>query len=297
MAALTNQIAAAADVATALDIEMAANFNGEVDKLAEAIGLFGVETMAAGTALYQYTVEGSLSASSVAEGDEVPLSKYTLKKTPIGELAVKPYRKLTTAQAILKGGFVGAVSKTDAKMVKDIRASVLTEFFTFLANGAGSAKGIGLKAALAKADAAVGNALEANADSTERIIHFVNRDDIADYLAAAEVTTQTVFGMEYLKGFLGITDIFVTSKVHAGTLYATPVENIHLYGVDFASLGQAGLEYTVADGGMIGVHHTANYGRTSAETYALVGTAMVPEAKNYIVKGTVEKAPAAAAKA
>ena len=104
-----------------------------------------------------------------------------------------------------------------------------------------------LQAVLAQADAALGDALEANGDSAERVVHFVNRFDIADYLAKADVTMQTMFGMSYLQTFLGVNDIFVTSKVPAGTVYVTPTDNIRIYGVDFGSLSQAGLGYTVQD--------------------------------------------------
>lgn len=296
MAALDNQVAAA-DVVTALDVEFIENFKHDVDQLTEVLGIFGTETMTAGTALYQYKVEGSLDASEVAEGDEVPLSKYTVKKTSIGELETKPYRKLTTRQAILKAGFENAVLKTDDKMVKDVRADIVKGFFEFLGKGTGTAKGVGIQGVLAQVDAAINNALEDNNDSTERIVHFVNRNDIADYLAKAQVTTQTVFGMTYIKDFLGVTDIFVTNKVAKGTVYATPVENIHIYGADFGALSQAGIEYTVQDGGLIGVHHVPNYARTSAETHVLCGVTMLPEVVNYIVKGTVEAEPAAAAAA
>lgn len=291
MAALTNQIAAA-DVATALDVEFIENFQGEVNKLMEIIGIFGVETLPAGTALYQYKVAGSLNTEAVAEGDEVPLSKYTVTKTPIGELTTKPYRKLTTRQAILKSGYENAVLKTDDKMVKDIRADLISEFFTFLAKGTGTATGSTLQAALAQVDAKLGDALEDTNDSTDRIIHFVNRADIADYLATAQVVTQTMFGMTYIKDFLGVTDIFVTNKVDKGSIYATPAENIHVYAADFGALAQGGLEYTTQDGGLIGVFHEGNYARTGAETHALSGVMLLPEATNYIVKGTI--APAAA---
>lgn len=286
MAALNNTITTE-DVVTALDVEMSMNFDQEVNRLLEVLGIFGTEVVPAGTSLYQYKITGSLDASSVAEGDEVPLSKYTIEKDPITELTVKPYRKLTTAQAILKSGFENAIRKTDNKMVKDIRGGILADFFTFLGNGAGTATGAGLQAALAKADAALGDALEENNDSSERYVHFVNRQDIADYLATAAVTTQTVFGMEYLQNFLGVTDIFITSKVAAGTIFVTPVENIHIYGVDFAALGSAALTYEQQENSLIGVHHEPNYSRTSAETYVLTGASFIPEATNYIIKGTV----------
>ena len=289
MAALDNTIKAE-DIAKSLDVEMTTNFDGQLNRLTDILGMFGVETVSAGTAMYTYTVTGTLETDAVAEGDEVPLSKYEVDKTPIGEIPIKPYRKLTTAQAVLRGGFENAVSKTDRKMVGDARAALLGDFFTYLATGRGTATGAGLKMALAKADAALNKALEDNRDSTERIIHFVSLEDIADYIGSAEVTTQTVFGMTYLKSFLGVTDIFATSKVASGTLYATPVENLHIYGIDFSTLGDAGLIYEVSDSGIIGVHHVPSYARTSSETYVLVGGMFLAENLSYIVKGTVAAA-------
>lgn len=290
MPAIENTITTA-DVVNALDIEFSEKFNQEMSRLTEVLGIFGTETVAAGTAMYQYKVTGSLNTAEVAEGDEVPLSKYAVEKVPIGEHNVRPYRKLTTAQAILKSGFVNAVGKTDDKMIKDIRAGVLDKFFAFLGNGTGKvADGKDVKtlqAVLAQADAALGDALEANGDSAERVVHFVNRFDIADYLAKADVTMQTMFGMSYLQTFLGVNDIFVTSKVPAGTVYVTPTDNIRIYGVDFGSLSQAGIGYTVQDGSLVGVHHQAAYNRTSSETYALVGADLLPEVTDYIVKATI----------
>lgn len=293
MAALTNTVTTA-DVVEALDREFIANFTGELSRLTEVLGIFGPEVVAAGTAMYQYTVTGSLDETSVAEGDEVPLSKYEVDKTPIGEHTMKPYRKLVTAQSIAKAGFENAMLRTDRQMVKDIRADILDGFFAFVKTGTGAATGTGLQATLAQVDAKLSDTLETNGDSAGRIVHFVNPYDIADYLGAAQVTTQTVFGMSYLQSFLGVGDIFVTNKVEAKTVWATPVENIHLYGVDFASLAQGGLDYTVSDGGLLGVHHTPNYSRTSCETYALVGCDLLAEVKNYIVKGTISDPSAAA---
>lgn len=286
MAALDNTILAE-NVVESLDREFIANFNGDLSRLTEILGIFGPEIVPAGTAMYTYTVTGSLNTTTVAEGDEVPLSEYDVDKNPIGEHTIKPYRKLTTAQAILKGGYENAILRTDRKMVKDIRADVLKSFFTYLAKGTGTATGAGLQATLAQVDAKLSDTLETNGDAADRVIHFVNPYDIANYLGEAQVTTQSVYGMTYLQSFLGVGDIFVTNKVAAKTVYATPVDNIHVYGVDFSSLGQAALSYTVQDGGLIGVHHAPAYNRTSSETYALVGCDLLAENLSYIVKGTI----------
>ena len=290
MAVLDNTVLAA-NIAAAQDIEMIQNFKGDVDRLSEILGIFGAEVVAAGTTMYQYSVTGSLSTSTVVEGDEVPLSEYNVTKTPVDSIAVKPYRKLTTAQALLKGGYENAIAKTDRKMLAQVRSGILADFFTFLGKGTGTASGAGLQAAFAQGDAELRDTMETNGDESEALVHFVNPFDIADYLGRANVTTQTVFGMQYLESFLGVENIFVTNRVTAGTMYVTPVDNIHLYGVDFGSLADAGLTYTVQDGSLIGVHHTPAYNRTAAETYVLTGALMLAEIKDYIVKVTINDAP------
>ena len=286
MAALTNTITAA-DIAKSQDIEMLTNFNDELNRLTEILGLFDPEIVAAGTAMFQYTVTGSLNTTPVTEGDEVPLSKYTVTPTQLDPITIKPYRKLTTAQAILKGGYENAIAKTDKKMIGQVRSGILTDFFTFLGNGTGTATGAGLQATLAQVTAKIQDETEKNDDFSGSIVYFVNPYDIADYLASAQVTTQTVFGMTYIQSFLGVENIMVTNKVTAKTVYATPVENIHIYGIDFSTLGDAGLAYTTQDGSLIGVHHEGAYNRTSSETYVLSGALFLPEYKNYIVKGTI----------
>lgn len=275
------------DIANALDQEMVENFTGELTKLTEVIGIISPDVIPAGTALYTYEVSGSLTNGTVAEGDEVPLSKYAVTKTPIGEIELSKHRKLTSAEAILKGGYENSIYKTDKQMIKDVRNAILEDFFTFLATGTGTATGSGLQSALAYADAALQTAMEANGDSADRVIHFVNPVDIADYLANAQVTLQTVFGMQYLQTFLGVTDVFVTSRVPENTVYVTPAENIHLYGIDFATLGSTGLSYTTQDGGLIGVNHTVDYTRVSAETHVLSGVLMLAEILNYVVCATI----------
>lgn len=286
MAVLDNTVLAA-NIAEAQDIEMIQNFKGDIDRLAEILGIFRPEVVAAGTTMYQYSVTGTLNSTTVAEGDEVPLSEYEVEKTPVASITVKPYRKLTTAQAILKGGYENAIAKTDRKMLSQVRAGIISDFFTFLGTGTGTATGAGLQAAFAQGDAELRDAMETNGDAADALVHFVNPFDIADYLAGADVTVQNVFGMQYLQSFMGVENIFVTNKVAKGTMYVTPVDNIHLYGVDFGALDTAGLAYTTQNGSLIGVHHTPAYNRTSAETYVLTGALMLAEIKDYIVKVTI----------
>lgn len=277
----------AEDLVVAQDIQFVANFQHDLDRLNEILSIFGPEVIQAGTTLYQYKVTGTLSAESVEEGAEVPLSKYTLKKEPWGEYELKKYRKVTTAEAVLKAGYANAVQRTDAQMVRDIRAGIWGDFFKGLANGTGTATGENLQATLAQMSAKLSDTLEKNHDTATDLVWFVNPYDIADYLAKAPVTTQTAFGMTYIEAFLGVTNIFLTNQVTAKSVYVTPASNIHLYGVDFSALAQAGLSYETQQSNLIGVHHDPIYDRVSAETHVIVGAKYLPEVKDFIIKGTI----------
>lgn len=300
MAAPTNLITTS-DMNVALDREFILNFEGDYDRLAEILGIFAPERMAAGTALYQLKVTGTLnndkddngsSGSSYVEGDLVNLSKYTATKEPIGAITPKPYRKATSGANILKNGYEVAVMKTDQKMQSHIRADIIKEFFAFMAKGTGEAAGTGLQEAAAMVDAKLGDTMETNGDEGGKVIHFINRTDAAKYIGNAPVTTQTMFGMTYLQNFLGMTDVFLTNKVASGTMYATPAENIHVFTVDFGELARADLTYQQSDSGLIGVAHSPAYDHVSTETNVLTGMLLFPEVKDYIVKGTINPAAA-----
>lgn len=287
MAAPTNTTVSG-DLNAALDVEVLKNFDQSYDQLAEILGIFSPEIVSAGQALYAATITGALATDAYTEGDEVPISKYTVAKTALGEVTLDPHRKRTTAQAVLKAGYDIAVMRTDAKMLADVRNKVVTDFVTALGNGTGTATGTTLQATLANADAALGDAMETNGDGApESVIHIMNRQDAAAYLGTQQITTQTVFGLTYLENFLGVERVLLTNKVASKTLYAVPTDNIHIYGVDFDTLGQAGLSYAVADSGLIGVAHTSDYDYISCETHILNGMLIWPEITNYIVKGTI----------
>lgn len=312
--AVPENITKAAAVNASLDQEFIKNFKGDSDRLAEILGILGVERIAAGTALKMLKVTGTLnnaktdpstlpgesgnvtlgssSGTAYVEGDEVALSTFGTEWETVGEVVAKPYRKMTTAAAIQKAGYANAVLKTDAKMLSLIRADIIKEFFAFLGKGTGTATGKGLQAAAANVDAKLGDALEKNGDASTRIIHFINREDAAEYLGAAPITTQNVFGLTYLENFLGMTNVILTSQVPKGTMYATPAENIHIFGIDFAELAQGGLSYTQSANSLIGVSHAPAYDHVSTETNVLTGMLLFPEVKDYIIKGTITPAVA-----
>lgn len=296
--AMTPNTIVAKDVVESLNIEFNSNFEKQIYDFIGRLGLEEPQVMAAGTALYQLTVTGALnnaatddssSGTAYVEGDEVALSHYAVTKTPIGELAFKPYRKRTTAAAIQKGGYEQSVLRTDREMLNDLRTQLLTGFFGFLFNGTGAstATGVGLQATLAQMDAKMNDLLETKGFAASRTVRFVNPYDIAKYIGTANVGLAELYGMQYLQNFLGATDIVVTNKVAQNEVWMTPVSNIRLFAADFGELSRGGLSYSVSDHGLIGVTHEVNYARVSTETHVLSALTMMNEYADLVVKGTI----------
>lgn len=278
--------------------EFIANFNQDTDNLLRLLGIVSPERVGAGYTLTQHKVTGSLnnakdengsSGTAYVEGDLVSLSKYTMGETAIEKVKLRPYRKVTSAQAIAEHGNVPAIVRTDQKMLSDIRADILSQFFAFLGTGTGAATGKTLQACLAYMDAKLQDTLETNNDNgaSYSLVHFVNRTDVADYLATAQVTTQTSYGMTYIQDFLGVQNVFVTNKVAAKAPVVTASQNLHMYAPEFGELANAGLSYTESDSGLIGVNHNAVYDHVSVETNVLTGATLFAEVTDYIVKGTI----------
>ena len=148
MAAETNTILTE-DIARVRAIDFNMQFTGSLKKFMEAMGVTRKIAVQEGTTLKALKVTGSLENGSVAEGELIPLSHYETVETPVGEAVLNKWRKSTTAEAILKGGYDQAVGDTTDKMVKDVQAKIRNDVFTFIATGSGTASGTGLQAALA----------------------------------------------------------------------------------------------------------------------------------------------------
>ena len=183
-------------------------------KLIEVLGVTRKIPMMEGTTLYCYTTTGELQDGNVAEGEIIPLSEYKTEKTPVGEITLKKWRKAASAEAIKKSGYNAAVRDTDAALLRDVQVSTRKDLFDFM-NGTVTnstpVSGDGLQAALA---AAWGQLQVKFEDDTTQSIHFLNPLDISDYLGKSSITTQTAFGMNYIKDFLGLGTVFMSCLLY-----------------------------------------------------------------------------------
>ena len=284
MAAETNLIKKE-DLVRAREIEFVTLFGESIKKLVEALGVTRKIPKQAGYTLKAYKATGTLQPGTVAEGDLIPLSKYQTEAVSYAEIVLKKWRKATSAEAIIEKGYDQAVQMTTDRMLKDVQKGIRTDFFTFLATGTGEATGATFQAALAQAWGKLQVLFE---DDSIEAIYFMNPLDVADYLATAQITTQTAFGMTYVENFLGLGTVIFDSKVPEGTIYATAKDNIVLYyvPVNGADLGNA-FSFTADQTGLIGIHEEADYKHMTAEDTVMSGVVRFAERLDGIVKSTI----------
>ena len=274
------------NLAKVQDVDFARRFGYSVKKLIEALGITRKLPKQAGTVLKAYTVTGTLQNGAVEEGEVIPLSEYSTTYTPIGEVTLEKWSKQTTAEAISNKGYKQAVIDTDNKMLQDIQKKIRRDFFTFLATGTTTVTGtVGLQPTLAQCWGQLQILFE---DDTVESVFMLNPLDIADYLATAQITTQSAFGMTYVENFLGLGTVFLNSSVPKGKVYATAKDNIVLYyiPVNGADLGEA-FTFTSDDTGYIGIHHESDYRNLTNNTTAVSGVGLFAENLAGVVVGTI----------
>lgn len=290
MAAETNVIKKA-QIAKVRELDFATLFGENVQNLIKMLGVTRKIPVTAGTALKVLKVTGTLENGTVAEGDIIPLSQYQTTWTTVAEAELKKWRKATTGEAILKGGYDQSVNDTDKKMLLDIQKGIRTQFTNFLATGTETASGTGLQAALANAWGKLQVLFE---DDAVQTVFFVNPQDVSDYLGSATITTQTAFGMSYIENFLGLGTVIMTGAIPKGSFYATAAENIVCYYINVNEangLGEAFAFTTDPETGFIGIHENGNYTRLQEETVAICGVTLFAERLDGVIVGEIDSNP------
>ena len=284
MAAETNTIMKA-DVARVRAIDFNYQFTGSLRKMIEALGVTRKIAVQEGTTLKALKVTGTLQSGTVAEGELIPLSHYETVETPVGEAVLNKWRKGTTAEAILKGGYEQAVGATTDQMVKDIQKTIRNAFFTFLATGTGTATGTGLQAALADG---WGNLQVLWEDDAVETVYFLNPLDVSAYLGTAQVTMQTAFGMNYIENFLGLGTVFLNSNVPQGKFYATAKENVVMYYINVSNGDIASaFQLTTDETGYVGIREYPDEDHARVMDLVMSGVTFFPERLDGIVVGTI----------
>lgn len=274
-----------ADLARVREQEFVYLFTGSLKKFFEALNVTRKIAKQAGYTLKAYKATGTLEDGNVAEGDTIPLSKYETEPVDFGEIVLKKWRKATSAEAIVEKGYDQAVTMTTDKMLGDVQRQIRGDFFAFLATGTGEATGTTFQAALAQSWGKLQILFE---DDTVSGVHFMNPLDVADYLATANITMQTAFGMNYVENFLGLGRVFFNSQVPKGKIYSTAMENLIAYyiPVNGADLDEA-FAFTADETGFIGIHEFPDYTNMTASDTVVSGIKLMAERIDGVVVATI----------
>lgn len=265
--------------------------HASLDKLIEVLGVTRKIPMMEGTTMYVYETTGTLQSGAVPEGEIIPLSQYQTTKTAVGNITLKKWRKAVSAEAIKKSGYAAAVNETDAALLRDVQSGVRTDFFALLngtITGSTTATGVGLQAALANAWGQLQVKFE---DDAAEAVYFLNPLDVATYLGAAQISTQTAFGLNYIENFLGLGTAILTSKVTQGTFIATAKENIVMYYLTVNGDIADAFSLTSDELGYIGIKSGyQNEERAQIESLVMSGIQFFVEYAAGVIKGTITAA-------
>lgn len=294
MAAITNTTTTAQITTSVREIDFVSRFNRNWDSLREILGIMNPVRKTPGTKLVASKASIVLQDGAVAEGDEVPLSQATVTPVAFEDIALKKYRKAVTAEAVAKFGAAVAVQKTDDAFLTELQNEVLDDFYAFAQTGTLTGTADTFQMAVAMAATMVKDKFKKLRLDYTNIVAFVNTVDVGKYLGTAPITVQNRNGVEYIKDFLGVQTVIITSEIPEGKVLAIPADNIVLYYIDPADgdFRELGLEYYTGDGetNLIGIHKEGNYGRVMGETHALMGMKLFAEYLDAIAVYTISAA-------
>lgn len=263
--------------------------------LQEVLGIARPIKKEAGTKLVSYTASISLESGDVDPGCVIPYSKTTVAESVHADLKLQKYAKAATIEDVDKYGAEVAVQKTDDAFLNELQVEVMEDFYTLLQDDsyAITSNEATWQMAVSMAIGRVKDKFKRMRKNVSAITVFVNTVDAYKYLGAANISIQSLFGIDYVQNFLGATTMILSSEIEEGKVIAIPADNMVLYYVDpsteFAKLG---LVYTTdGDTNLIGFHAQGNYGTAVGESFALKGMKLWYEYADGVAIITVDANP------
>ena len=258
----------------AREIDFVTSFGKNLQALLDILGITRMIRKENGSVLKTKKVKGTLQSGDVPEGDEIPLSQYTVEEQNFDTIKIEKYRKSVSLEAIAERGYDAAVQSTDEEFKSDLTNVVSDRFYAQLKAGSLVGHESTWQMAFAMAIGKVVNKFQEMKRTATGVAVWVNTLDVYKYLGAADITVQTAFGFKYMKNFMGADVVFMTSQIPEGVVIATPLNNMIVYYVDpgDSEFVKAGLQYTTdSTTGFIGFHVQGTYERAISDMFAIMG--------------------------
>ena len=268
------------DVDPAL-IEYVSRFNTSWQAWTEILGIMRPIRKTPGTTLRSYVTDVVLNNQDYIEGDEVALSKVTVREVKQKDLDLKPDRIRVTAKAVKDHGAKIAVHKARSAFLNAVRGEVLDSFYAFALTGTLTGNEETFQAAVAMAVAKVKDKFKKMRLDYGKVVVMVNTLDVGRYMATANITVQSREGIEYVKDFMGANTMIITSEIPRGKVIAIPTDNINMYYLDpeDADMRELGLVYYTGNEStsIIGVAIEGVYDHLAGDTHVLYGITLWAE--------------------
>lgn len=284
--AAPNNLITDADIQTrAHEIDFVSSFSKNIQALLDILGIIRPIRKQNGSVLKTKKVTGTLENGTVKEGEEIPLSKYTVQEEVFDTIQIEKYRKAVSLEAIAEKGYENAMAETDRQFQTDLQNVVCDRLYEQLNAGSLTGHETTWQMAIAMAIGKVTKKFQDISKTPTGLVVFVNTLDAYRYLGSANITIQTAFGLTYIKDFMGANVVFLTNKVKEKTVVATPLNNIIAYYVDpsDSEFTRAGLSYTTdPTTHFIGFHVSGNYERAISDVFAIMGLRIMCEYQDAI---------------
>lgn len=271
--------------ARAREIDFVTSFGKNLQALLDVMSIARMIRKENGSVLKTKKVSGTLKSGEVAEGDEIPLSQYTVEEIPFDTIRIEKYRKGVSIEAIAEKGYDAAVQSTDDEFKSDLINKVSDRFYAQLKAGSLVGHETTWQMAVAMAIGKVIDKFQKMKRTATGVALWVNTLDVYKYIGAANITLQTAFGFKYIQDFMGADVVFISSEIPENVVVATPLNNIVAYYVDpgDSEFVRAGLQYTTdTETGFIGFHAQGTYERAISDMFAIMGLRLFCEYQDAI---------------
>ena len=119
----------------AREIDFVTTFSKNIQALLDILGIVRMIRKENGTVLKTKKVTGTLQSGNVAEGEEIPMSQYSVTEEPFDTIKVEKYRKGVSLEAIAEKGYEAAVQSTDEEFKSDLQKKVTDKLYSQLKMG------------------------------------------------------------------------------------------------------------------------------------------------------------------
>lgn len=120
-----------ADLGEIKSIDFVNRFEAGIKELLALLGVTRLEPLSQDLKIQTYKWETDVKDGSVAEGEDIPLSKVTRAKDKDYTVTFNKWRRAVSAEAIARHGASLAIDKADNRLLRQIQGNLKSKFVTF----------------------------------------------------------------------------------------------------------------------------------------------------------------------